>query len=180
MIGFLSQGEIEVLRKTWYVSCSPRNPEKLAPELELFAKLEGKKWNETKNGVKTVQIEFTHLLESCPSFEGSISAKDPSFSARDRVKPYKTFGFAYVNTKGKIVITPAGKRLILRVRPKEVFLKQLLKWQYPSFQHRGKEYEFKETTLFRFMGITKEQPKGFRTLPFVDTLAVIRKIGGAF
>jgi len=154
-----------MLRKTWYVSCSPRNPEKIAPELALFATLQGKRWNETANGRKKVQLEFSHLLETCPTFEGSISDKDPAFSARDRVKPYKTFGFAYIDPKGKIVITPAGRRLISGVRPKEVFLKQLLKWQYPSFQHRGKEYEM-------------EKPNRFFTLPFVDTLAVIRKIGG--
>ncbi len=166
------------MRKTWYVSCSPRNPEKLAPELTQFATLEGKNWNEKRGKESVTQMHFTRLLEDVRTFEGSISKKDPAFSARDRVKPYKTFGFSYVNDEGKIVITAAGRRLVEGKRPKELFLKQLLKWQYPSYQHRGRQYQDTDMRLTDYGLKRARKPRGFYTLPFVDTLSVIRKIGG--
>jgi hypothetical protein len=169
------------MHKTWYVSCSPRSPEKLAPELAQFATIEGKKWNAKDGNINVTQIEFTKLLadkKKVPTFEGSISKRDPAFSARDRVKPYKTFGFAYVDDEDSIVITPAGRRLIEGKRPKELFLKQLLKWQYPSYQHRGKQYQNFDSQLTEFTSNRRKKPRGFYTLPFVDTLSVIRKVGG--
>lgn len=149
------------MKRTWYISCSPRDPRKIQPELTLLAELEGRAWNLTDDdGIKVTQLEFAELLKKCDSFEGSISPNNPTFSARDRVAPMKTFGLAYVSGDDLLVITPAGRQLIANKRPEEVFMKQLLKWQYPSYQHRGASYA------------------GFRILPFVDTLGLIRAVGG--
>ncbi len=125
--------------RTWYVSCSPRSPEKIAPELEQLARLEGESWSE-KDGAKKLinQVRFAHYLRGLPTFEGSISKKHPDFSARDRLAPMQTYGFAYIDSDRTIKITEAGHRLIKGERVQELFLKQMLKWQYPSWQHGGK------------------------------------------
>ncbi len=136
-----------------------------------MAGFEARKWD------RTTQLEFAERLKEIPTFEGKISKTDPGFSARDRAAPQKTFGFVYVDGGRYIHMTRAGQRLIEGVRPKELFLKQLLKWQYPSPQHCGPEYEYGRMDGYtRAKEIAKEG--AFWTLPFVDTLAVIRRVGG--
>jgi hypothetical protein len=158
-----------VLKETWYVSCSPRNPEKIAPELKLLATLEGREWNQRNSEGKLVtQLQFARLLAESDEFEGSIST-DPAFSARDRFAPMATYGFAYLDRERRVRITEAGRQLIDGKRPNEVFLRQLLKWQYPSNQHSGLEYEVRP-------GLFGE--KGFEILPFVNTLQILVKTDG--
>ncbi|MGI6427050.1 MAG: AlwI family type II restriction endonuclease [Natronincolaceae bacterium] len=124
--------------RTWYVSCSPRSPEKIKPELEQLATLEGESWSERdEEGNIITQIKFANLLKNIPTFEGSISEKNPDFSARDRFAPMQTYGFAYVDSDRILRITDAGRRLIKGERIQELYLKQMLKWQYPSYQHGG-------------------------------------------
>jgi hypothetical protein len=136
--------------RTWYVSCSPRSPEKIAPEIELLQQFEGINWNEQdENGRKIHQIAFAEALKSCESFEGKISEKEPDFSARDRIAPMKTYGFAYQDSEERLRITEAGRQLIRGERIQELFLKQMLKWQYPSYQfckieHSFNRYKFRE------------------------------------
>lgn len=164
--------------KTWYVPCSPRSPTKIAPEVQLLQNLEGEDWNLldeslfkdlTNKGIRRdvardkcllTQMKFADLLSKCLTFEGSISEARPTFSARDRVAPMKSFGFAYIDSRGKVRITKAGKRLATNKRPEEVFLKQLLKWQYPSYQHRGARYQ------------------NFSIFPFVEVLRLLKELGG--
>ena len=154
---------------TWYVSCSPRSPEKIRPELTELAKLDGCNWAEkNQDGDLVTQVRFAELLKELPTFEGSISESDPAFSARDRLAPMKTYGFAYVNSNNILKITPAGYQLIQGVRIQELFLKQLLKWQYPSWQHGGHprtrhNYPPVETT---------------NVFPFVETLRACYELDG--
>jgi hypothetical protein len=127
-----------VVSRTWYVSCSPRSPEKIKPELEQLATLEGESWAARDSaGNLVTQIRFARLLQETPTFEGSIHEKDPSFSARDRFAPMQTYGFAYIDSDKILRITDAGKQLIRGERVQELYLKQMLKWQYPSWQHGG-------------------------------------------
>ena len=49
----------------------------------------------------------------------------------------QTYGFAYIDSDRILMITDAGHRLIRGERIQELFLKQMLKWQYPSWQHGG-------------------------------------------
>jgi hypothetical protein len=147
---------------TWYVSCSPRSPEKIAPELTILSEFDGKPWN------KVNQERFAMLLKELPSFEGSIYEKEPAFSARDRFAPMQTFGFAYVDSSGRLRITPAGWRLINGVRIQELFLKQFLKWQYPSWQHGGNR-----RTKHRYLPATK-----MKVFPFVETLKACCELEG--
>lgn len=152
---------------TWYVSCSPRSPEKIAPELTALADLDGVLWRERDaSGSLVNQIRFANLLKGLTTFEGSISIRTPDFSARDRFAPMQTFGFAYVNSEGILKITPAGRRLIEGKRTQELFLKQFLKWQYPSWQHGGNP-----TTKSRYPVLE------MNIFPFVETLRACHKLG---
>jgi len=112
--------------KTLFFVTSPRSPIKLIPELQLLKQFEGKVWDE-----KT-QSDFTAvLLKESSSFKKK--PKDPSFTARDRInRAPKSLGF--VNLEPTIQITEAGKKLDSDFR-EEIFLRQLLKFQLPSYYH---------------------------------------------
>lgn len=155
--------------RTWYVSCSPRNPEKIAPELALLARFDGMLWYEKDDlGRNKHQLAFAELLKECETFEGSISARHPDFSARDRIAPMKTYGFAYEDAQGRLRITPAGWQLIQGKRVQELFLKQMFKWQYPSYQHGGHRRT-------RHNYLPAEEMNVF---PFVITLDLARRLEG--
>jgi hypothetical protein len=123
------------IKRTWSIPTSPRSPYKLPDELALLKTFEGKIWN------KETQIEFAKGLEESDFYEGSVSSKYPDFSARDRVnRAPKTFGFVSFDHENRIKITDAGNLLIEQKRTNELFLRQLLKWQYPSPKHSGQQY----------------------------------------
>jgi hypothetical protein len=144
------------ITRTWSVPTSPRNPYKLAKELELLLSFEGKVWN------KQTQLEYAKLLQSIDSFEGKVSAKYSDFSARDRInRAQKTFGFVSFDRNRIIKITDAGRKLIRGVRLEELFLRQLLKWQYPSANHDGYNYE-----------------TSFSIKPFLEVLRIARELDG--
>ncbi len=84
------------------------------------------------------------------------------WTARARFGTYKFFGFAATDAQGYAYLTPAGQRLIDSARPGDVLLRQLLKWQYPDNQHRGRRW-----------------PEGdFAIRPFIATARLIRELGG--
>lgn len=114
--------------KVIFVTTSPRTPAKMIPEIELLkTHFEGKEWNHEN------QVAFMELLREENFFNGQ-GAKDPAFSARDRItRAPKALGF--VNLSPTISLTPAGERLISARRTEEVFLRQLLKFQLPSPFH---------------------------------------------
>ena len=96
-----------------------------------------------------------------------LSDDNLRWTARARFGTYKFFGFVALDTVGRALLTPAGERLINGPRPHEVFLRQLLKWQYPDHQHRGQRYPPDQFALFPFRavaslilelgGLTKEE-----------------------
>jgi len=160
---------IMAVSRTWYVLCSPRNPEKIALELRELARLDGVNWRERNEKKQLVhQITFAHLLKQLESFEGSISASEPALSARDRLAPMQTYGFAFVDSAHTLRITNAGHRLIDGMRVQELFLKQTLKWQYPSWQHGGNL-----RTRRRYLHADQMDIH-----PFVETLRVCRELAG--
>lgn len=125
------------IKPNWYVSCSPRSPEKIIPEIHELSKYDNTIW--AGNNSES-QINFARDLANMQSFKGETFDGEASFSARDRVAPMKTYGFVYTGKDKKIHLTPAGNMLVNMRRPKDVFLKQLVKWQYPSSQHKGSQY----------------------------------------
>lgn len=101
----------------------------MIPEIELLnTHFAGQKWN------KTTQLAFMELLKEENFFNGE-GAKDPSFSARDRInRAPKALGFVILSPK--IQLTLAGEELINSKRKEEIFLRQLLKFQVPSPFHK--------------------------------------------
>ncbi|MBI3909602.1 MAG: AlwI family type II restriction endonuclease [Armatimonadetes bacterium] len=141
---------------TWSVPTSPRSPEKLPDELALLSRFEGQLWNED------TQTRFARALAEAEFFEGSVSATEPDFSARDRVnRAPKTFGFVRIQRGTPLEITPAGRELIGRRNVDDLLLRQLLKWQYPSANHGGRDY--RELFCIR---------------PFLEVLRLVRDLGG--
>lgn len=118
--------------KVIFVTTSPRTPSKMIPEIELLnTHFAGQKWN------KATQLAFMNLLKEENFFNGE-GAKDPSFSARDRInRAPKALGFVVLSPK--IQLTPAGEELINSKRKEEIFLRQLLKFQVPSPFHKPSE-----------------------------------------
>lgn len=77
------------------------------------------------------------LLKEENFFNGK-GAKDPSFSARDRInRAPKALGFVILSPT--IQLTQAGEELINSKRKEEIFLRQLLKFQVPSPFHKPTE-----------------------------------------
>lgn len=115
--------------KVIFVTTSPRTPAKMIPEIGLLhTNFAGQKWN------TETQRAFMELLREENFFNGE-GAKDPAFSARDRItRAPKSLGF--VQLKPVISLTPAGYELINSVRKEEIFLRQLLKFQLPSPYHK--------------------------------------------
>lgn len=119
----------------WSVPTSPRSPHKIKPELKLLQQhFEGKKWD------KQSQRKFSEILAKADAFKGEIPQWN-DWAGRARFGTMKFWGFVYKNSKGNIVITRAGKDLLQgKKKEEDVFLHQMLKWQYPDNQHNGKEF----------------------------------------
>ena len=65
--------------KVIFVTTSPRTPAKMIPEIALLKEhFTGKEWNHE------AQVAFMELLREENFFNGS-GAKEPTFSARDRI-----------------------------------------------------------------------------------------------
>ncbi len=73
-----------------------------------------------------------------------------------------------MDSQGLLRITDAGRRLVAGVRLQELFLKQMLKWQYPSWQHGG-------NPMTRRLYPPADQMNIF---PFIETLRACRALGG--
>ena len=147
--------------RTWSVATSPRSPRKLPDELGLLAaSFEGRIWD------KESQRSYALQLAQDDFFEGEVSSREPDFSARDRVnRAPKTFGFIRLDgRRPPIEILPAGRQLIEHQNLPDLFLHQLLKWQYPSpvmAQRYRKDY----TELFYIK-------------PFLECLRLVRELNG--
>lgn len=115
--------------KIIFVTTSPRTPSKMIPEIGLLnTHFSGQKWN------KHTQKAFMELLREENFFNGK-GAKDPAFSARDRInRAPKALGFVILSPK--IQLTPAGEELVNSRRKDEIFLRQLIKFQIPSPFHK--------------------------------------------
>jgi len=115
--------------KILFITTSPRTPLRMIPEIELLdAYFAGKQWN------TETQTAFMELLKEENFFNGE-GAKDPAFSARDRInRAPKSLGFVILSPT--IELTAAGQELIQTKRKEEIFLRQLLKFQLPSPFHK--------------------------------------------
>lgn len=157
------------LTRTWFVATSPRNPAKLRQELELVSRFDGKNWWEKDDRDQLIhQLQFAELLAESDFFEGSISEDYPAFAARERLRAPQMLGFAHVDEAQILHITPAGWQLIRNEQVNELFLRQLLKWQFPSWQHGGNP-----RTRWRY-----EAHQAAGVHPFRETLCVALELDG--
>lgn len=92
----------------------------------------------------------------------ALSDDNLRWTARARFGTYKFFGFAATDVQGYARLTPAGERFVASPRPGEVLLRQLLKWQYPDNQHRGRRWPAEDFAVF----------------PFIATARLIRELEG--
>jgi len=117
---------------------SPRTVEKIVPEIKLLTDIfSGQKWE----GNQKLHIKFFNELSSSDFYEGTKTPADPGFAARDRItRAPKAYGF--VDLKPTVKLTEAGQELISTKRPHEVYLKQMLKFQLPSYYHPDKTNRF--------------------------------------
>jgi hypothetical protein len=117
---------------------------------------EGRAWD------RDSQTRFSRLLAAADFFEGSVSESHPDFSARDRInRAPRTFGFVRLPRRGVLQITDAGIALLSETSVGDLFLHQLLKWQYPSPNHHKRDYR----DLFCIR-------------PFLEILRLIRDLDG--
>ena len=151
------------------MTTSPRNPAKIRQELELLSRFDSQNWREKdEQGQLIHQLQFANLLAESDFFEGSISDRYPAFAARDRLRAPQMLGFAYVDEAQILHITPAGWQLIRDEHVNELFLRQLLKWQFPSWQHGGNP-----RTRWRY-----EAHLAAGVHPFRETLRVALELDG--
>jgi hypothetical protein len=101
----------------------------MIPEIGLLnTHFSGQQWN------TDTQRAFMEILKEENFFNGE-GAKDPAFSARDRInRAPKALGF--VSLSPIIKLTSAGEELVTSKRKEEIFLRQLLKFQVPSPFHK--------------------------------------------
>jgi len=153
------------LKHIWNVSTSPRTPSKIKAELAALQPYHGKTWD------REAQRQFTETLKTLKNFEGQGSTGNETFTARDRVKGMKTYGFVFHDRPTHILtITPAGMALIASTpaEEQEIFLRQLLKWQFPSPQHSDSDYAVRN-----MFGV-----RGFDLKPLILVMRVAKGVGG--
>jgi hypothetical protein len=141
--------------RLWFLPTSPRSPDKIRPELAILQAFEGKTWD------KAAQAEFFRRIVESGSYESAgRPAKEPDQPGRERVhRAPRALGFVRAKTGDPLVITPAGHALLAGHDAADVFLHQLLKLQFPSPNHSGRDYR-----------------ELFRIKPFLEMLRLVRAV----
>src|SRR5260370_15410666 len=145
-----------MVKSSWSLPTSPRNPAKIPFELKILAPLvmawkqQGKIWSPL-----TTQSEFGKALRDYEADEGEedmeeslafqkqadeISESNLAWTARARFGTFKFLGFVTVTEHGYAELTEAGQRMANTKRSDIVMLKQLITWQYPHNQHKATQY----------------------------------------
>lgn len=133
---------------------SPRSPEFITPYLEVLIKnFEGGLWNSEN------QAELYRLFIASGVMEGGESSL-PDLSGREKITR-SALPLGFVQLKPTIKLTSAGKMLLSRERVGELFLRQLVKFQYPSPYH-----------VFDM-----EKSSCFNCKPFLEIMRLIDKMG---
>lgn len=160
----------------WSFPCSPRNPAKVREELRLLRSLtttwrdRGLVWS-PRSGT---QLEFGRLLRASAELPSPEPARDPDkedlrfrrqaihisddnlrWTARARFGTYRFFGFVLTDEAGFAALTPAGECFVDSPRAGDVLLRQLLKWQYPDFQHHGSRWPASDFAIHPFVATAR-------------------------
>lgn len=124
--------------------------------VELLEGFTGRPWD------KVAQKEYARRMFASEDYEGEGGlAAESDFAARDRVnRAPRTLGFVRLERNQPPVILPTGEALVVGGARDDLFLRQMLKWQYPSPLHGGADYR----DLFRIR-------------PFLEVLRLVRELG---
>ena len=119
----------------------PRSAIRTVEWLRTFvATAAGRDWNERdEDNEHPVRREYVATAHADLDLSAS---KDPESNARQDKKVFEDLGLAYQERgSGLIRITPAGRELAATDYPDETLLRQLLKWQFPSYGHSGPQFD---------------------------------------
>ena len=138
--------------RLWFLPTSPRNPDKIRPELTILQAFEGSLWD------RKAQAAFFQRIVSAGLYESAARPrKEPDQPGRERVhRAPRALGFARAKTGATLEITKAGHALIDGEDPADLFLHQLLKLQFPSPNHHERDYR-----------------ELFRIKPFLEVLRLV-------
>lgn len=122
----------------WTFVPKPRSAIKTIEWFPSLLKIEGKDWNLVIDGQHPARREYITFAH--PYEDYRVFGDDIEIHARMEFARYMTLGLAYLNEKNQVVITEAGKSIIREENKSELLLRQLLKWQFPSYIHTSKAY----------------------------------------
>jgi hypothetical protein len=127
----------------WALQPRPRSPEQFISMMSVVVNFNGVKWWEKdSSGEPANQIAVLDAIKNHSDFS-LIPKSESVMQGRTYVTMNPpTLGFLYISNEKKtedklLVITPAGYQCAKGENLQTLFLKQLLKWQYPSFVHGG-------------------------------------------
>jgi len=116
--------------KGWAVDTTARNPQRIKEILRLFEKhFNGKLWDES------TQSDFTLKLIRQKLYQPRIvlTKKIRALRGRTWAAVLNRMGFARAYSGQAVSITPVGRRLLRKDADEStIFLRQLMKWQFPS------------------------------------------------
>ncbi len=174
------------MKKPWSISTTVRNPYRIRDFLVIAQKFEGREWNDDLN--KKYQVELIkHKLYEPTSLTGELRdkykdpgpftsqeaekafalmmeksdflKKQPSIRGYMSLRPLEKLGFI-IRRNNKLIISETGNLFLQEnFDLSEIFLKVLLKWQYPNLITSG---------------FTKKQ--GYSIKPFIGTLHLITQV----
>lgn len=148
------------MKKSWSITTTLRNPERLRDFLIVLKDIDGKEWNsETQekyqilliknrvygygekqfyNGLSVKQVKLMDNLDKEISFEeakdifDSKKYEDPAMRGRQSINPLKKLGLVSIKD-GKIFITGLGQLLLKDDYDLgEMFFRSFIKWQIPN------------------------------------------------
>jgi hypothetical protein len=127
------------MRLTWTMRTKPRSAIRTVEWFRHFAAVaEGRNWD-LADGRGQRPVRRAYVRAAHPELDLDAIA-EPESNARQDKSIFECFGLAYQEPSGVIRVTPAGRALIAGDDPDEIMLRQLLKWQFPSLTHGGREF----------------------------------------
>lgn len=134
------------LQRTYNLAPRPRSPWQFQVMIKIALGLDGKQWNlKNSDGDLQTQIEFVKALSADPNFSLTEGQEDEMRGRTYLTMNPTRLGFCYkekVKTKGAkkdiLRFTHVSKQLADANNIEYLWLKQLLKWQIPSYQDNEK------------------------------------------